>query len=240
MRARLFIAALAALAAVAVPLASSFAQRRSEGIRSDGPDRRDWTNTVVRTPEGGFRMGDPRATVKVIEYISLTCPHCAEFAAQAGERLFQHYVRTGRVSVEYRNFTLNGYDLAAAFVSRCAAPREYFNMTHYLLGHQPQWMGRMQGLTDAQRGELRALSPIQAMQRIVQMLGLDAIASRHGISASQQRTCLADQAGLNQIEQMMQAGRSQHNVAGTPTFVINGAVVPGHSWAEIEPLLRGR
>jgi len=240
MRARLFIAALAALAAAAVPLASSIAQRRSEGIRSDGPHRRDWTDTVMRTPEGGFRMGDPRAPVKLIEYVSLTCPHCAEFAAQGGERLFQHYVRTGRVSVEYRNFTLNGYDLAAAFVSRCAAPREYFNMTHYLLSHQPQWMGRMQGLTDAQRGELRAMTPIQAMQRIVQMLGLDAIASRHGVSAARQRTCLADQAGLNQIEQMMQAARSQHNVGGTPTFLINGAVVPGHSWAEIEPLLRGR
>jgi len=244
MRGRIFVAALAA-AAVALPAAIASAQRdtreqRGGERRSDGPDRRDWTTTVVRTPEGGFRMGDPRAPVKLIEYVSLTCPHCAEFAAQGGERLFQQYVRTGRVSVEYRNFTLNGYDLAAAFVSRCAAPREYFNMTHYLLGHQREWMGRMQGLTDAQRNELRALSPIQAMQRIVQMLGLDAIASRHGVSAARQRTCLADQAGLNQIEQMMQAARTQHNVAGTPTFLINGTVVPGHSWAEIEPLLRGR
>lgn len=239
------IAGLAAIAALALPASDSLAQRggtvgRGGELRTLGPDRRDWTQTAVRTPEGGFRIGNPEARVKLVEYVSLTCPHCAEFAAHGAERLFEQYVRSGRVSVEYRNFTLNGYDLAAAFVSRCASPREYFNMTHYLLGHQREWMGRMQGLTDAQRNELRALSPIQAMQRIVQMLGLDAIASRHGLSASQQRTCLADQAGLNQIEQMMQAARSQHNVAGTPTFVINGAVVPGHSWAEIEPLLRDR
>jgi protein-disulfide isomerase len=244
MKAR-FIIAAAAIAALALP-AAALAQpdrtqeRRGGERRSDGPDRRNWTETAARTPEGGFRMGNPDAPVKVIEYLSLTCPHCAEFAAQGGERLFQSYVRNGRVSIEYRNYTLNGFDLAAAFLSRCASPREYFNMTHYLLGHQPQWMGRMQALTDAQRAELRAMSPIQAMQRLALMLGLDAIAARHGITPAQQRACLADQAALDRIGTLMQTARSQHNVSGTPTFVINGAVVPANSWAGIEPLLRGR
>jgi len=245
MKKRLIIAA-AAIAALTLPPAAAFAQpdRTREGRggerRSDGPDRRNWTETAVRTPEGGFRMGNPDAPVKVIEYLSLTCPHCAEFAAQGGERLFQHYVRNGRVSVEYRNFTLNGFDLAAAFLSRCATPREYFNMTHYLLGHQPQWMGRMQALTDAQRAELRAMTPLQAMQRLAQLLGLDSIAARHGIAPAQQRVCLADQAALERIGTLMETARSQHNVNGTPTFVINGQVAQTNTWAGIEPLLRGR
>lgn len=245
MKSRALIAALAA-AALAFPAADGFAQRqpgregRGGEMRSDGPDRGNWLQTAERTPEGGFRMGNPDARVKVIEYLSLTCPHCAEFAHQGGQRLFQEYVRSGRVSVEYRNFTLNAYDLAAAFLSRCAEPREYFNMTHWLLGNQPQWMGRMQSLTDAQRNELRGLAPLQAMQRLVQMLGLDRVGARHGISAARQRTCLADQAGLNQIEQLMQTGRSQHQVNGTPTFVINGRAVQDNTWAAIEPLLRGR
>jgi protein-disulfide isomerase len=240
-----YIAAGAAIAALTLP-AAALAQpdrtreQRGGERRSDGPDRRNWTETAVRTPEGGFRMGNPDAPVKVIEYLSLTCPHCAEFAAQGGERLFQSYVRNGRVSIEYRNYTLNGFDLAAAFLSRCASPREYFNMTHYLLGHQPQWMGRMQALTDAQRTELRAMTPIQAMQRLALMLGLDAIASRHGITPAQQRACLADQAALDRIGTLMQTARSQHNVSGTPVFVINGEVAQVNSWAGIEPLLRGR
>jgi len=245
MKARLLIAA-AAIAALALPATAAFAQpdrtreQRGGERRSDGPDRRDWTNTAARTPEGGFRMGNPDAPVKVIEYVSLTCPHCAEFAAQGGERLFQFYVRNGRASIEYRNYTLNAYDLAAAFVTRCASPREYFNMTHYLLGHQPQWMGRVQALTDAQRAELRAMTPIQAMQRLVSMLGLDAIAARHGITPARQRACLADQAALDRIGQAMQAAQGEHNVTGTPTFVINGRVAPTNTWAGIEPLLRGR
>jgi protein-disulfide isomerase len=234
-KARSFILMAAVAAALTLPAADGAAQRSRPA-----PAQRDWTQTIVRTPEGGFRMGNPAAPVKVIEYLSLTCPHCAEFAAEGGERLFQTYVRNGRVSIEYRNYTLNGYDLAAAFLSRCASPREYFNMTHYLLGHQPQWMGRIQALTVAQRAELRAMTPIQAMQRIAGLLGLDAIAARHGITPARQRACLADQAALDRIAQAMQAGQREHNVGGTPTFVINGRVVGTHHWAEIEPLLRGR
>ena len=240
MKARTLIAALAGFAAVALPAGYGAAQRmRSEGVRSDGPERRDWTDTVVRTPEGGFRMGDPRAPVKVVEYLSLTCPHCAEFAHQGGERLFQQYVRTGHVSVEYRNFTLNGFDLAAAFLSRCAAPRQYFNMSHYLLLHQPEWLGRSQGLTDAQRSELRAATPIQAMQRLVPMLGLDRIAARHGITPAQQRACLADQAALDRLGEIQQAAAGL-GVSGTPTFIINGQRAQVNTWPAIEPLLRGR
>jgi protein-disulfide isomerase len=244
MRTRFLIAALAA-AAVILPVATN-AQRQAgrEGrggeVRSDGPQARNWMETVERTPEGGFRMGNPNARVKLIEYLSLSCPHCAEFAHQGGRSLFQEYVRSGRVSVEYRNYTLNGFDLAAAFLSRCASPEQYFDMTHYLLGHQPEWLGRSQSLTEAQRNELRSATPLVAMQRLAPMLGLDRIASRHGLNPAAQRTCLANQAGLDQIERMVQAARSQHNVQGTPTFLINGQVVEANSWATIEPLLRGR
>ena len=133
------IALLAGLAASLAPLAAGAAQRPGAAAA-----QRDWTQTVVPTPEGGFRMGNPAASVKVIEYLSLTCPHCAEFAHESGQRLFRTYVGSGRVSVEYRNHVLNGFDLAAALLSRCAAPRQYFAMTHYLLGHQREWFGRAQ------------------------------------------------------------------------------------------------
>ncbi len=81
---------------------------------------------MARTPEGGFRMGNPAASVKLIEYFSTTCPHCAHFAAEGTPVLVRNYVRTGRVSLEYRNYVLNGLDVAASFISRCAAPRGLF------------------------------------------------------------------------------------------------------------------
>jgi protein-disulfide isomerase len=227
MRLRLLLACVAALPAAAIALvqpASAQAQR-------------DWTQVVSRTAEGGFRMGNPNAPIQVVEYLSLTCPHCADFAQAAAPGLIRNYVRSGRVSLEYRNFVLNAYDLAATFLSRCAAPQDYFALNHAILAEQARWMGRVEALTDAQRGELQRLQPIQGMQRIVAWTGLDAIAARHGINAGQARACLSDQAALDRIIEMRRAG-AELGVNGTPSFAINGRLAANvHDWASLEPLL---
>ena len=228
MRLRLLFAWAAALLAPAVlPAAPAAAQAQ-----------RDWTQVVARTPEGGFRMGNPDAPVKLVEYLSLTCPHCAHFAEEGAPSLIRNHVRSGRVSLEYRNFVLNAYDLAATFLSRCAAPQDYFALNHAILAGQAQWMGRVEALSAAQRGQLQGLTPIQGMQRIVALTGLDAIAARHGISAADARACLADQAALDRIIEMREAG-SRLGVDGTPSFSINGRLAAEvHDWASLEPLLR--
>lgn len=225
---RAFLATLGLALLLAAPATPAAAQAR-----------RDWTQVAVRTPEGGFRIGNPDAPVKVVEYLSLTCPHCAEFSAESSASLWANHVRGGRVSVEYRNFVLNGFDMAAALISRCAAPRRYFDMTHYLLAHQSEWIARSQTLTPAQRTELGGLSPLQAMQRLVPVLGLDRVAAQHGITAAQMRACLGNQASLDQIDALRQTGGAQ-GVTGTPTFFINGRMQQVNTWAGIEPLLGGR
>ena len=230
-KAPLLIAALAAV--LAAPAADAPAQQRKAAVQ------RDWSQVVSMTPEGGYRMGNPAAAVKVVEYLSLTCPHCAEFAEQGTPSLIRDYVRSGRVSLEYRSFILNGLDLAATFVSRCAAPADYFALNHAILASQPQWMGRIQALSQDQHRELGALAPLERMQRAVTLAGLDELAARHGVSAAQARACMSNQAGLNRILEMQQAG-SRAGVNGTPTFAINGRIVEANIWAGIEPLLRGQ
>lgn len=229
MKARFLLAAFLALGAL-LPAAPVAAQPAAQ---------RDWTQVVATTPEGGFRMGNPNAPVKLVEFLSLTCPHCAAFSAQAGPRLMT-YVRSGRVSLEYRNFVLNGLDVAASLLSRCATPQNYFALTNSLLASQSQWMGRMQALTDAQQREMRGLSPLQTMQRVVAAAGLDAVAARHGINAAQAQACLSNQAGLDRLIQMQQAG-TRYGVTGTPAFAVNGRIAGSvYDWATLEPLLRGR
>lgn len=230
---RILLTTLAA-AALAVPAATAFAQPARSA-----PAQRDWTQNVAATPEGGFRMGNPDARVKVIEYLSLACPHCASFAEQSGPRLLSNYVRTGRVSLEYRNILINAPDVAAAVLTRCAAPRAYFAMSHELLRTQPQWLARMNAVTEAQRGELRGLGPMQLVQRLVPILGLDRVAARHGLTPAAQRACLSNQANLDRIEAMQTEANSRYGVTGTPTFVINGRVADTNVWSGIEPLLRG-
>jgi protein-disulfide isomerase len=229
MRTALLLAALAALALPAPALAQPAGQAR----------QRDWTQVVSPTPEGGYRMGNPQAAVRVVEFLSLTCPHCAEFARVGTPRLMAQ-VRSGRVSIEYRNFVLNGLDLAAAFLSRCASPRNYFALTHDILASQQQWVGRMQGLSEAQQREIQGQPPLETMRRVVAAAGLDSIAARHGVTPAQQRACMSSQAGLDRVVQMQQAG-ARFGVSGTPTFAINGRIAGSvHDWAGLEPLLRGR
>ena len=228
---RLVIAALSALA-LSLPGAAADAQARRAAAQ------RDWTQVAVATPEGGFRMGNPNAPVKVIEYLSLACPHCAHFAEESAAGL-PNYVRSGRVSLEYRNILLNPADAAAAVLTRCAAPRAFFAMSHELFRTQAQWTGRLYTISEAQRAELRGLEPAALLQRLAPLLGLDQVAARHGLTPAAQRACLSNQANVDRIAAMQQQGASQYGVTGTPTFVINGRVVNDTNvWSGIEPLLR--
>lgn len=221
---------LAWFAVVALP-GSATAQRRPARAAHD------WTAVAVRTPEGGVRLGNPAAPVKLVEYLSTTCPHCAALARESRPTIMAQ-IHSGRLSLEYRNYVLNGYDMAASAVSRCAAPRSYIAMTEELLATQDTWMGRINALTQAQRETLRGLPPLQAVQQLVALLGLDAVAARHGIPPAVQRACL-NQAALTQLAVMERAAEQNFQVEATPTFLLNGRSISTQSWATLEPRLRG-
>src|SRR5437870_4258034 len=116
---RALVLAFAALALLAAPAASS-AQRRAPVAH------RDWSLVAVRTPEGGVRIGNPAAPVKLIEYGSITCPHCAAFSADGAAALRARYVRTGRVSWEYRPYLIFPTDPGIFMLLNCLPPAPIF------------------------------------------------------------------------------------------------------------------
>ena len=75
------------------------------------PAGKTWADTVVATPEGGFRIGNPDAAIKIVEYGSLTCSHCAEFSEKGSATIRDQWVSSGRVSYEFRHFVRDGLDL---------------------------------------------------------------------------------------------------------------------------------
>jgi protein-disulfide isomerase len=224
-----FALTLAGLA-VAGPATSAAPARRAAA-------QVDWSRTVVATPEGGFRMGNPNARVKLVEYGSLTCGHCAAFARQGMVSLVGTYVKSGKVSYEYRNFILNGLDVAASLVARCGGPARFFPVADKLYATQPQWMGRLSALTAAQKAQLNALPESQRLGRLAETVGLTGLAAQHGIAPVQAKRCLADQAALTRLGKMAEAAGAQ-GVQGTPTFFLNGANIGTHNWATLEPILR--
>jgi protein-disulfide isomerase len=228
MRAALAVA-LAGLAAVA-PAAAFAPPART-------PAGQDWARTVVATPEGGFRMGNPNAKVKLVEYGSLTCGHCAAFARQGMATLVGTYVKSGKVSYEYRNFILNGLDVAASLVARCGGPARFFPVADKLYATQPQWMGRLSAMTAAQKAQLNAVPESQRLGRLAETVGLTGLAAQHGIAPAAAKRCLADRSALDRLGKMAEAAGAQ-GVQGTPTFFLNGANIGTHSWATLEPILR--
>jgi protein-disulfide isomerase len=228
-----FAIAAAAAAAVVGPLALAPPAAQAQA-------QRDWSRTIIATPEGGFRMGNPAAATKVVEYVSLTCPHCRSFAASGAPQLVQNYVRGGGVSFEIRPFPLDAVASMAAQLNRCAPPASAFALNDAILAAQDQWFGRLEALSDEQIAALERLPEPELRVRVAALTQLDAIAARHGIPAARARSCLADQAGAQRIAAIKTAGE-RLGISGTPSFTINGRVARDvHDWAALEPLLRGR
>ena len=200
--------------------------------------QQDWSRSVEVTPEGGFRIGNPNAPVKLVEYASLTCPHCADFAGQAMGPLVANHVRSGRVSFEFRNYILNGIDVAASLVARCADPAAFFPLADRIFATQENWFERLQALSQAEKDRIVALPPGEVFAEVARASGLIELAAENGVTAERARQCLADPAAIGRLEQMSQAARAL-GVEGTPTFFLNGTKLEVNSWPEIEPLLGG-
>lgn len=225
-----FLLLAAAATGLGLPAAAAPAPKRVSAAQ-------DWTRTVVQTPEGGFRMGNPNAPVKLVEYGSLTCDHCAAFAKTAMAALTRDYVRTGKVSFEFRNFVLNGIDASASLLARCGGTRNFFKITEAMFATQDQWVQKVNTMTDAEREQLKALPIGELLGRIADRGGLTQLGAQHGLPAAEGKKCLADETALARLDQIYGAAEAL-GVAGTPTFFINGSRADAHDWPTLETLIR--
>jgi protein-disulfide isomerase len=198
----------------------------------------DWTQVVSETPEGGFRMGNPNAPVKLVEYASLSCPHCAEFEEQGVPTLRDKYVKSGQVSWEFRTFLLFPSDSGVSMLLHCQGATPFFRLSEELYASQRDWGGKLQSLTDQQQQQLQAMSPQQAGAALVQMLGLDEFFRQRGMPQSRIDSCLADKSVADKVGGITQLG-TKEGVTGTPTFFINGKqAAETAAWDRLEPQLR--
>jgi len=151
-------------------------------------------------------IGDPKAPVTLIEYASLTCPHCRTFHESVLEKLKANYIDTGKVRFVFREFTTPPAELAAAGfqIARCgdADAERYFSRLAVMFDKQPQIFAALQA------GQAR-----QALLEIAQSAGL---------SEAQFDQCVSDEKGFARIKATEEAGVKEFKITGTPSLILNG------------------
>ena len=222
--------ALALMAFVALPLSTAVAAKPVPKAAVT----RDWTKTVVATPEGGFRMGNPGAPIKLVEYGSLACPHCRHFEETGYKPLLQGYVRTGRVSYEFRNLLINGPDMSISLLAHCAGPAKFFPMSEFVYATQEQWQKKIEAMDES---SLDKMTDQQRLIRYAEVGGMAQIAGRFGVTPARAKQCLADPKGLERLINMTKTAMD-NGIGHTPTFLINGKVTDASTWEALEPLIK--
>jgi protein-disulfide isomerase len=165
-------------------------------------------------------MGSETAPVTIIEYASMTCPHCAAFEAQVFPKLKEKYIDTGKVRFILREFPLDGLAAAAFMLARCAGPDKYYPMVETLFAQQPKWAN--------------VRNPVEPLL---------AIAKQAGFTQQSFEACINNKDQLNKVQQVRDRASQKFKVKATPTFFINGELHEGGMSIEdldkaIEPFIK--
>lgn len=160
--------------------------------------------------EGERVLGDPEASVTIVEYSSLTCPHCARFHSDIMPQVRQEWIETGRAKLVYRHFPLDSLALRAAMVADAmSSDRAFFAFIEVLFETQAQWS--------------RAQDPLGALAQQAQLAGM----GRQRFDAA-----VDDEAAMNAILERLAEARETFQVDSTPTFIVEGRKVVGVSGYE--------
>lgn len=149
-------------------------------------------------------MGSAAAPITIIEYSSLTCPHCAAFHADALPQIKETWIADGRARLVYRHFPLGGIALRAAAVANCIEGARYFGFLDLLFKGQKRW---------AKSGD-----PLKALGQMARLAGL---------SQEEFEACANDEAEMDRILERRQDGIQSYGVQSTPTLIVNGRKVEG-------------
>lgn len=202
------------------------------------PAGTSWTETTSVTPDGGMLMGNPAAPVKLLEYAALSCPHCAKFSADSTEGL-KALVSKGTVSYELRTFLIHPQDVPASLLARCNGAGPFFAIAEQMFATQNDWLAKSSTITAADQQSWATMSPNQVAASMADKLGLVDFVQQRGIPADKAKSCLADPEGVKTLEKIAKVATDEYKISGTPTFIINGKVVPNvTTWVDLEPQLK--
>lgn len=202
--------------------------------------RPNWAATVATRDDGSHVLGNPAAKVKLTEYVSYTCPHCAHFQQEADAPLRLAYVAPGTVSVQVNHVIRDPVDLTAAMLANCGDPAGFFVRHHIFLQSQQKWLGKLGTASDAQRLRWTSGPMAARMRAIAADFGFYALMAPRGLGRAAADRCLADNAMAQRLVAQTSTAVS-HGVTGTPSFAIGGQLLDdAHDWSALQAEIKRR
>jgi protein-disulfide isomerase len=161
-------------------------------------------SAVVRAAPGDMSLGDPKAPVHVVEYLSLTCPHCADFHLGVFPALRAKYIDKGLVYYTLRELLTAPAQVAAAgfLMARCNGGARYFTIVDQVFRSQPRW----------REGNIKPV--------------FLEIAKQNGLTEAQFEACITDEKANDALAARLAYATGTDKVSGTPTFFVNGVLLP--------------
>ncbi len=202
------------------------------------PAGKAWSDVVTKTPEGGYLMGNPAAPIKLVEYGSLTCPHCAELSEKGSAEIRDNFVASGRVSFEFRNFVRDAMDITAAMLTRCGTPESFFPLTEQAFVNQPDMIKKVQAAGEAAFNAAIALPDAKRGIALGEITGLTEFFAARGIARDQANACLENGVEAAALAKRTTDQAEQYKIEGTPTFLINGQSIGSMGWEELRSKLQ--
>jgi protein-disulfide isomerase len=159
---------------------------------------------AVKAAPGDMSLGNPKAPIHVVEYLSLTCPHCAHFHEGVFPAFKAKYIDTGRVYFTIRELLTAPAQVAAAgfLLARCEGGKNYFPIVDQVFKSQSRWQGG-------------SIKPIFVE-----------IAKNNGLTEAQFEACITDEKAQADLQQRLEYATGTDKVTGTPTFFVNGVLLP--------------
>ena len=202
------------------------------------PAGQSWTDMVTVTDKDGYTIGNPDAPLKLVEYASLTCGACANFAQQAAEPLKEKYVASGVVSWELRNQIHDPFDLTMAMLVRCGEPSAVHPLSEQVWANLEGIFGTIQTNQSAVQAAMELSDQSRRYKAIADAAGLTEFFAARGVGMEQSAICLANSETADKIARQSDQQSKELQVEGTPTFFLNGQKLDAKSWAQLEPILQ--
>ena len=156
-------------------------------------------NNVSAALVGDHSMGSDELNITIVEYASLTCPHCATFHGEVFPRIKSDLIDTGIVRYIFRDFPIDPIAMAGSMIAHCSGDDKYFGVIDVLLKTQDEWLFENE-------------NPYNGLLKVARLAGL---------SEEDVKMCLNDTDLFNLIENNQKIATTKFGVSGTPSVFVN-------------------